>query len=124
MSKDGTRTTTDAGRPVGDNQDSLTVGPRGPVVFERYAALREDGARQPRAHPRARRARQGLGRPRLLHLHQSRPAGLHDREAVLRGRKVDADIPALLDRRRSPRSGRTKTTRWSTSGSSCWTAIP
>src|SRR5579885_3816499 len=26
--------TTDAGRPVGDNQNSLTVGPRGPVVFE------------------------------------------------------------------------------------------
>src|ERR1035437_7539689 len=25
--------TTDAGRPVGDNQNSITVGPRGPVVF-------------------------------------------------------------------------------------------
>jgi catalase len=24
--------TTDSGRPVGDNQNSLTVGPRGPVV--------------------------------------------------------------------------------------------
>src|SRR5271169_6228985 len=29
-----TAMTTDAGRPVGDNQNSLTVGPRGPVVFE------------------------------------------------------------------------------------------
>ena len=28
--------TTDAGRPVGDNQTSLTVGPRGPVVFEDF----------------------------------------------------------------------------------------
>src|ERR1700745_584424 len=28
--------TTDAGRPVGDNQNSLTVGARGPVVFEDY----------------------------------------------------------------------------------------
>ena len=26
--------TTDTGKPVGDNQNSLTVGPRGPVVFE------------------------------------------------------------------------------------------
>jgi catalase len=26
--------TTDAGRPVGDNQNSLTMGPRGPIVFE------------------------------------------------------------------------------------------
>src|ERR1700730_4271557 len=25
-----------AGRPVGDNQNSLTVGPRGPIVFEDY----------------------------------------------------------------------------------------
>jgi catalase len=28
--------TTYAGRPVGDNQNSLTVGPRGPVVFEDF----------------------------------------------------------------------------------------
>jgi catalase len=28
--------TTDAGRPVGDNQNSLTIGPRGPVVFEDF----------------------------------------------------------------------------------------
>src|ERR1700688_1272086 len=30
------RMTTDAGRPVGDNQNSLTVGDRGPVVFEDF----------------------------------------------------------------------------------------
>jgi len=28
--------TTDAGRPVGDNQNSLTMGPRGPIVFDDY----------------------------------------------------------------------------------------
>src|ERR1700732_1745014 len=28
--------TTDAGRPVGDNQNSFTVGPRGPIVFEDF----------------------------------------------------------------------------------------
>ena len=28
--------TTDAGRPVGDNQNSLTVGPRRPIVFEDF----------------------------------------------------------------------------------------
>ena len=26
--------TSDAGRPVGDNQNSMTIGPRGPIVFE------------------------------------------------------------------------------------------
>jgi catalase len=37
MAEDTRKTmTTDAGRPVGDNQNSLTVGPRGPVVFEDY----------------------------------------------------------------------------------------
>ena len=34
MSESQKSMTTDAGRPVGDNQNSLTVGPRGPVVFE------------------------------------------------------------------------------------------
>src|SRR6476646_154875 len=28
--------TTNAGRPVGDNQNSLTVGSRGPIVFEDF----------------------------------------------------------------------------------------
>src|SRR2546422_2836178 len=28
--------TTAAGRPVGDNQNALTVGPRGPIVFEDF----------------------------------------------------------------------------------------
>ncbi len=36
MSDEHKRVTTDAGRPVGDNQNSLTVGPRGPVVFEDF----------------------------------------------------------------------------------------
>jgi len=34
MSDERKTMTTDAGRPVGDNQNSLTAGPRGPVVFE------------------------------------------------------------------------------------------
>jgi catalase len=33
---DNKKMTTDAGRPVGDNQNSLTVGPRGPIVFEDF----------------------------------------------------------------------------------------
>src|ERR1700737_4729825 len=36
MSAEDKKLTTEAGRPVGDNQNSLTVGPRGPVVFENY----------------------------------------------------------------------------------------
>jgi catalase len=36
MAEERKRMTTDAGRPVGDNQNSLTVGRRGPVVFEDF----------------------------------------------------------------------------------------
>ena len=36
MSEERKKMTTDAGRPVGDNQNSLTVGPRGPVLFEDF----------------------------------------------------------------------------------------
>src|SRR6202167_5718558 len=36
MSEEPKKLTTEVGRPVGDNQNSLTVGPRGPVVFEDY----------------------------------------------------------------------------------------
>ena len=36
MTEGRKKMTTDAGRPVGDNQNSLTVGPRGPVVFEDF----------------------------------------------------------------------------------------
>ena len=32
----GKQMTTDAGRPIGDNQNSITVGDRGPIVFEDY----------------------------------------------------------------------------------------
>jgi len=36
MSEERKTMTTDAERPVGDNQNSLTVGPRGPIVFEDF----------------------------------------------------------------------------------------
>ncbi len=36
MAENPRKLTTASGRPVGDNQNSLTVGPRGPVVFEDY----------------------------------------------------------------------------------------
>ena len=36
MTEERRKLTTNAGRPVGDSQNSLTVGPRGPIVFEDY----------------------------------------------------------------------------------------
>jgi len=40
MSEERKRMTTDAGRPVGDNQNSLTVGPARPVVLKTSCSLR------------------------------------------------------------------------------------
>jgi catalase len=36
--------TTNAGRPVGDNQNSVTVGPRGPVLMEDYLLFEKTAA--------------------------------------------------------------------------------
>jgi len=63
--------TTAAGIPLSDNQNALTAGPRGPLAPRpRLAALREARALQPRAHRRARSAREGLGRLRHLYRHR------------------------------------------------------
>jgi Catalase len=55
--------TTDAGRLVGDNQNSLTVGDRGPIVFEDFL-LFEKMAHFNRACSGARRPRQRFWRLR------------------------------------------------------------
>ncbi len=41
MSEERERMTTDAGRLVGDNQNSLRVGPRDPIVFEEFLPVTE-----------------------------------------------------------------------------------
>ena len=73
------RMTTTAGAPVADNQNSLTAGPRGPVLMQDYQLTREAGPPEPRADPGARRPCQGLGRlrhadrhPRHHPIHQAR----------------------------------------------------
>jgi len=59
--------TTAAGAPVPDNQNTMTAGPRGPVLLQDVWHLENAGAFSPRSHPRAAHARQGLGRFRQLH---------------------------------------------------------
>ena len=51
----------ESGAPVADNQHSQTAGPGGPVLLQDQHLHREAGPLQPRAHPRARRARRGSG---------------------------------------------------------------
>ncbi len=58
--------TTASGAPIGDDQNSLTGGPRGPVVMEDYL-LFERTARLNRAHTGAYRARERLDRVRQFH---------------------------------------------------------
>ena len=67
-------TTTDSGIPVASDEHSLTVGPNGPDRPARRLHRAEDAALQPRARARARRARQGQRRARLLRGHRGRDA--------------------------------------------------
>ena len=92
MSEDRTRMMRDAGPPW--NQNLLMVGPRGPVVFEDMLLFEKMAHSTVSASPSASCTPRGRA-PTATSLHQCRPAGLYDREAVLRGRKADADVPAL-----------------------------
>ena len=74
--------TTDAGRPVGDNQNSLTVGPRGPVVFEDFLLFEKMAHFNRERIPGARGACQRIGRAWTFCVHQQGNHEVHDGEAV------------------------------------------
>ena len=80
--------TTTAGAPIADNQNSLTAGPRGPLLGGLPAA-REARAPEPRANSRAHGARQGMGRIWHAHDHR-RHLEIHQGEVLLEaGAKTD-----------------------------------
>ncbi len=87
--------TTDAGRPVGDNQNSLTVGPRGPVVFEDFLLFEK------MAHFNRERIPE-----RVVH---ARNHEIHPGETFLSSRQEDAYLYSLFDGRRRERLGRYRT---------------
>ena len=62
--------TTDAGRPVGDNQNSLTVGPRGPVVFEDFLLFEKMAHFNRERIPERVVHAKGSARIRTFHLHE------------------------------------------------------
>jgi catalase len=87
MPKKPTLTTT-AGAPIADNQNSITAGPRGPVLA-RLPTHRETCPSEPGTHSRAHGARQGLGRwhahhhRRHLEIHQGQGAAAGARTPTL-----------------------------------------
>ena len=102
--------TTNQGVPVGDNQNSLKAGLRGPTLLEDFI-LREkithfDHERIPERIVHAR----GSARARLLRV--LRVAGeVHARLDVRGGRQADAGLRALLDRGRRARLDRHRARR-------------
>jgi len=92
--------TTDAGRPVGDNQNSLTVGPRGPVVFEDFLLFEKNGPFQPGKNSGARGAREGFRRLRAFCVYERGDHQIHDGQTVQYHRQEDPDFPTLFDGRR------------------------
>ena len=78
--------------------------PARPAAAAGLPADREARAPEPRAHPGARGACQGLGR--LWHAdHHQRHHAIYQGQGLLRDRQADGSVPALLDRRRRARRG-------------------
>jgi catalase len=100
MPEDKDKLTTSVGRPVGDNQNSLTVGPRGPIVFEDFQLFEKmaqfNRERIPERVVHAKR----FGSARLFRLQQSRHVEIQDCQAFLRGRQAHADFHSVFHGRR------------------------
>ena len=100
--------TTTFGMPVGDNQNSLTAGPRGPVLMQDFQLIEK------LAHFNRERIPE-----RVVHAKGAGAYGIftvtsditrYTEASVLRaGRQGDRVVPALLDRRRRERLGRHRT---------------
>ena len=104
------RLTTQQGIPVADDQNTLRGRRARPDAARGLPLPREDLPLRPRAHPRAGRPRPRLRRPRLLR--DLRVAGRrHPGRPVPAGRRADAGLRALLDRRRQQGLGRPRPRR-------------
>ena len=97
--------TTAFGRPVEDNQHSLTAGPRGPDPAAGLSPHGKDGPLQPGARAGAGCPRQGLRRLRHIPCHQGHHA-VHLRQDLQLGRQGNRDVRPLLHRGRRERIGR------------------
>ena len=97
--------TRDTGAPVGDNQNSKTAGPDGPVLLEDYEPYREARPLRPRTHSRARRARPRRRRPGRLR-RQHGLLEVHQGFGLRRARQGDAGLRAVLDGDELPRLAR------------------
>jgi catalase len=93
--------TTSSGAPVADNQNSITAGPRGPVLMQDFYLL-EKLAHQNReripertVHAKGSAAWHADGHQRYLEIHQGRGA--------FEGWQENRGLPALLRRRRRAR---------------------
>jgi len=97
--------TTDAGRPVGDNQNSLTVGPRGPVVFEDFLLFEKMAHFNRERIPERVVHAKGSGAHGHFVCTSAEIAKYTTAKLFSAVSKKNADIHSLLDRRRRKRLG-------------------
>ncbi len=64
------RPTTSAGAPIADNQNSMTAGPRGPLLLQDYQLIEKLAHQNRERIPERVGPRQGLGRLRHAHRHR------------------------------------------------------
>jgi catalase len=93
------RFTNENGAPVADNTNIMTAGPRGPALLQDIWLLEKLAHFDREVIPETPHARKGLGRLRHLHRY-ARHYPLYQGEDLQRDRQADADVRALLHRRR------------------------
>ena len=102
--------TTNAGAPVGDNQNAITAGPRGPLLVQDWQLFEKMAQFNRERRAGAGGPRQGLRRP--WHLHgDRRHHALLQGQRVHPGRQADRLPGALLDGRGRAWRGRCRARR-------------
>ena len=105
-----TTMTTTAGAPIADNQNTLTAGPRGPLLLQDYQLIEKLAHQNRERIPE--RVVHAKGSARLWHAdHHRRHHPIHQGQGLLRARQQTRCVPALLDCRRRARRGRCRARR-------------
>ena len=102
--------TTAAGAPVGDNQNSMTAGPRGPVALQDFWLIEKLAHFDREVIPERRVHAKGSGAFGTLQGH-ARHLALHESEGVRGSRQGNAAVHALFDGRRRTRRSRRRARR-------------
>ena len=105
MADQSSRMTTESGYPISNNQNSLTAGPRGPMLMQDFALIEKMAAFNRERVPERVVHAKGYGAHGTFTVTHD-ISQLHAGQDLQQGRQHLPDAVALLDRRRRERFGR------------------